>query len=173
MVVPLGPAASQKNKDSPEFLSGCLFCRAYAAGVKAADGVISNAASAQWQGRFQPAASSPFSAFARRRERLPPSLPGFVLLPAVVVRGHRHGGIKDARFIGKRRFRGNGHVDDIGPPHPEHAGFRLGGEAGAFDGDDGSGGMEREIVFAAAVDQDLAKRRQTVRPWAHGRAGPV
>ena len=72
-----------------------------------------------------------------------PAYRGFVLLPAVVVRGHRHGGIRDARFIGKRRFRGNGHVDDIGPPHPEHAGFRLGGEAGAFDGADRSGGLAR------------------------------
>ena len=27
---------------------------------------------------------------------------GFVLLPTIVVRGHRHGGIRDARFIGKR-----------------------------------------------------------------------
>ena len=92
---------------------------------------------------------------------------GFVLLPTIVVRGHRQGGIRDARFIGKRRFRGNGHVDDISPPHPKHTGFRLGGEAGAFDGDDGSGGMEREIVFAAAIDQNLAK--SGVERFGHGR----
>ena len=42
MVVPLGPAASQKETKTARKDSGLsLFCRAYAAGVKAADGVIS------------------------------------------------------------------------------------------------------------------------------------
>ena len=64
MVVPLGPAASQKETKTARNPFGLsLFCRAYAAGVKAADGVISTRP-AQWRGRFQPAASSPFRRFA-------------------------------------------------------------------------------------------------------------
>ena len=75
------------------------------------------------------------------------------MLPAVVVGHHRHGGIGNPGFVGQGAFRGEGHIDDIGAPGPEHFGFRSGGEPGSFDGDDRPGLMMPVAELPAGTDE--------------------
>eukprot|EP01022_Parablepharisma_sp_SALTPOND_P017185 TRINITY_DN2694_c0_g2_i1.p1 TRINITY_DN2694_c0_g2~~TRINITY_DN2694_c0_g2_i1.p1 ORF type:complete len:1604 (-),score=291.28 TRINITY_DN2694_c0_g2_i1:31015-35826(-) len=97
-------------------------------------------------------------------------LPGhglLVRLPAVVIRAHGHGGVRNAGLVGQNGFRRCGHVDDVRAPRPEHVGLGAGGKARTLDGNHRAARM---VVYTQAFTmRDELLAQCFVKRIGHGR----